>query len=768
MDLDTRVERLGTGDEDDDEERSKWQRPPSSYGSMKSDDEEEEERDGKEAEACLPPIATAQPEMRDHVATGLKLDRPRSPETLYTMTTEQTNPPGAVVIDTRSCDLEDFPEDNEDVDDDEMLFAHSPEPPEPLEIYHDIQADGLQPGRLHPEQDLPHVFKSIQSVLTGLSPEELLHFKMWFYQWKTGINLQQVMEGDILDFVDRIIETLGQHNSLLNTIKALESIDKKLEAAELQNQCKRVLIRFHLTQYLIRKHQFIHEGVVQAGKHKDLDAVYVEPEITTCVYGGVDPSHEFRPHPPSPVQVPSEDTFVSVNNLFRLQKDDGRPVRTLLTTGIPGIGMTVCVGKYCLDWARQCANKDLQFIIKLSFRNLWLLRNKSQPTSTQKISIMEVIGMYYPECKNVNFLEEEDCKYLIIMDSFDCYQTPLDWENAPVVSASHTQARLDVLIVNIIRGTLLRGACLWILGRQAAVSQIPSAFIDVVTEIQGFSEEMRDEYLTRRFPDASPAIAHYKRLPTLAILARQPFVCWIMATVFKHCYLCPNYGVNPPRLTPFYINILIIQTNRRLHYYYQQNENDVKWSDEDRDLLTNMGKMALKMLERNTILFSEEDVKEHDLKLTEVTVLSGLCTELPPADGKRTFCFIHVTFQEFMAALYVFTKFRTDSENVLVITKSFTMKVQNKSPKGLIQCALDRTLKTPPGHYDLFLRFLCGLLSPECHNRILSGNLYPRNAPPLDGLDEVPGLLEEKMQSVPEERLENLKECLREMTQKDD
>lgn len=117
------------------------------------------------------------------------------------------------------------------------------------------------------------------------------------------------------------------------------------------------LIRFRLKQYLIRKHEVIREGVVRAGKQNLLDNIYVEPQISTCGYGGVDPSHEFRPHPPSPLQVPSADTFVSLNNLFRLQKDDGQPVRTVLTTGIAGIGMSVCVGKFSLDWAELRANK---------------------------------------------------------------------------------------------------------------------------------------------------------------------------------------------------------------------------------------------------------------------------------------------------------------------------------------------------------------------------------------------------------------------------
>lgn len=49
--------------------------------------------------------------------------------------------------------------DDED-DEDEMLETNSPEPPEPVEPEDTMQVDeNSQPGRLHPEQDLPHIFK---------------------------------------------------------------------------------------------------------------------------------------------------------------------------------------------------------------------------------------------------------------------------------------------------------------------------------------------------------------------------------------------------------------------------------------------------------------------------------------------------------------------------------------------------------------------------------------------------------------------------------
>lgn len=89
---------------------------------------------------------------------------------------------------------------------------------------------------------------------------------------------------------------------------------------------------------------------------------------------------------------------------------------------------------------------------------------------------------------------------------------------------------------------------------------------------------MIDSFLTRRFSNAALAakiVDHYKRLPTLKILARQPFACWMVATVFERCYRYHGYGEYPPRLTPFYVNILIVQTNRRLQFYYGKNENEL-------------------------------------------------------------------------------------------------------------------------------------------------------------------------------------------------
>lgn len=60
----------------------------------------------------------------------------------------------------RSSDLGDHSEEDDEEDMDDLLVTHSPEPPEPVEPDDIFQTDeNGQPGRLHPEQDLPHIFK---------------------------------------------------------------------------------------------------------------------------------------------------------------------------------------------------------------------------------------------------------------------------------------------------------------------------------------------------------------------------------------------------------------------------------------------------------------------------------------------------------------------------------------------------------------------------------------------------------------------------------
>lgn len=125
-------------------------------------------------------------------------------------------------------------------------------------------------------------------------------------------------------------------------------------------------------------------------------------------------------------------------------------------------------------------------------------------------------------------------------------------------------------------------------------------------------------------------------------------------------------------------------------------------------------------------------------------------------------------FQEFMAALYVFLMFYLESKNILESSSPFTLRYNNKSAADLVQCALARIRNSSPGRYDMFLRYLCGLLSPACHKLLQGFLLYRHNTTKVTGLDEVEQLLEQAVENAPSSSCQSLKECLREMLQEDE
>lgn len=141
----------------------------------------------------------------------------------------------------------------------------------------------------------------------------------------------------------------------------------------------------------------------QPGKQQFLNAVYVAPQISIRGFGGVDPSHEILAQTPKPIQVPSEDSFVALNDLFRLKKEDGSPVKTVVTTGIPGVGMSVSVAKFCLDWSEEKANRvrtDTSFLLVISNLGSGAI-NQWFPMCGQKCFTVKMVCSVF--CCNLNF-----------------------------------------------------------------------------------------------------------------------------------------------------------------------------------------------------------------------------------------------------------------------------------------------------------------------------------------------------------------------------
>ncbi|CAL8285047.1 unnamed protein product [Gadus morhua 'NCC'] len=379
-----------------------------------------------------------------------------------------------------------------------------------------------------------------------------------------------------------------------------------------------------------------------------------------------------------------------------------------MTTGVAGIGKTILTHKFTLDWAEGKANRDIHFTFLFNFRELNLLKNK-------EFSLVGLVHHFFIETKEAGICRYDRFNVVFILDGLDECRLPLDFQNNPICNDVTESTTVDVLLTNLIRGNLLPSARIWITTRPAAADQIPAKCVDMVTEVRGFTDPQKEEYFKKRFKDetlANTIISHVKKSRSLHIMCHIPVFCWITATVLEDFFETSQIGEETPKtVTQIYSYFLRVQSIQGDRKYRSIAETDPHWSSQSRHIIVLLGKLAFNQLESGNLIFYEEDLAECKKNFNEASVYSGLCTQIFKAEcglyrGDKVFCFVHLSIQEFLAALYVFWSFIHDGVNLLTEEQPTSRKDKLLL---LYQSAVDKALESENGHLDLFLRFLLGL-----------------------------------------------------------
>lgn len=203
-----------------------------------------------------------------------------------------------------------------------------------------------------------------------------------------------------------------------------------------------------------------------------------------------------------------------------------------------------------------------------------------------------------------------------------------------------------------------------------------------------------------------------------------PVFCWILATVLQQTMKRSNRTEAPKTLAEIYAHFLLIQTNVKNEKYEEMDESDPeKLLEANRGTILKLAELAFKQLMKGNVMFYEEDLRECGIDITEAFVYSGICTEIFKQESvlyqKKVYCFVHLSFQEFFAALYVFYCYMTKSVKALQVFRAYS---EDLSLDELLKAAVDKALHTDNGHLDLFLRFLLGI-SLETNQSLLRGLL---------------------------------------------
>ncbi|XP_051749366.1 NACHT, LRR and PYD domains-containing protein 3-like isoform X10 [Ctenopharyngodon idella] len=608
------------------------------------------------------------------------------------------------------------------------------------------------------------VFQDLESKIIKFLKDELEKFKKILQKENT--------QNFVKDFNDNRCSI--KEAALDLTLHYLRDMKQDEAADTLEDE---LVFIHHLKYGLKKKYQCVFEGIAKQGDSTLLNNIYTDLYITQGGSERVNTEHEVRQIEVASRRHQSQEIPIECTKMFEAPEQD-KEIRTVLTKGVAGIGKTISVQKFVLDWAEGKENQDISFIFPLPFREMNL-------KEIEKSSLMDLITQFFPETKGLNLTRRKNFKVLFILDGLDECRLPLKFDGNETWRDVSSPASLDVILTNLMKGNLLPSALIWITTRPAAASKIPPDCIDRVTEIRGFNDAQKEEYFRKRFTDekmTNVIFDHVKKSKSLFIMCHIPVFCWISATVLQNILeekinndlknshadetsitlQESNTEDTPKTLTQMYAHFLRFQIQQSRRKYDGEYRPDVSL---DKDTILSLGKLAFQQLERSNVIFYESDLEACGIDVYKASVCSGMCTQIFKEETGITlgtmYCFVHLSIQEFIAALYAHLFLDINKKSVFV-QESTEQEYKNETMIDVLKTAVDKALKSDNGHLDLFLRFFLSL-SLQSNRRLLQGLLTQQ-----DGYDqskkEIVQYIKQKLEgNLSPERSINLFYCLNEL-----
>ncbi|XP_028254810.1 NACHT, LRR and PYD domains-containing protein 3-like [Parambassis ranga] len=542
------------------------------------------------------------------------------------------------------------------------------------------------------------------------------------------------------------------------TVDFLRRMEQEELAERLQNRSARPKLKSNLKQ----KFQCVFEGIAKAGEPTLLNQIYTELYITEGGTAGVNEDHEVRQIEAASRKAHRPETPIRPADFFKGPPGRQEPIRTVMTQGVAGIGKTVLTQKFSLDWAEDKDHQDVHFTFPFTFRELNVLREK-------QFSLVELVHHFFPETKDAGICSFQHLQVLFIFDGLDECRLPLDFHNTQVLTDVTASTSVHVLLTNLIRGKLLPSARLWITTRPAAANQIPPDCVDMVTEVRGFTDPQKEEFFRRRFREgeqASRIISHIKTSQSLHIMCHIPVFCWITATVLEDMLESREGGELPRTLTEMYIHLLVVQAKVKRVKYEGGAETDPHWNKKSRKMIRSLGKLAFEQLQKGNLIFYESDLKECGIDIRAASVCSGLFTQIFKEERglyhDKVFCFIHLSVQEFLAALHLLLCYTNRTTKGL--EDFLGDDYRHSSLDDFLKRVMEKSLQSKHGHLDLVVRFLHGL-SLQSNQRLLGRLLGQTENSPETIQRAINNLKEMKTDEISPDRSINIFHCLMEMNE---
>ncbi|XP_051747386.1 NACHT, LRR and PYD domains-containing protein 12-like isoform X2 [Ctenopharyngodon idella] len=605
----------------------------------------------------------------------------------------------------------------------------------------------------------------LNSLMDLIEPE-LSQFQ-WHLKKHERISNSEMENADRLKTVDKMVASFGPEEAVKTTLEILRKMNHNNLAEQLENNHKQgstaddsqvILHDYTETSLKLKKklkqdYNRILIGNSETGHRKCLNDIYTDLYVVENETGGRVNDHEIESNQN---RLTAKEKPIKCNDMFKVQST-GQQNRKVLTMGIAGVGKTVSVNKFIFDWAEGKENQDIVFIFPLPFRRLNLIK--------EEYSLMGMLNKYFfssPE--ELPSLPEGDGKVMFIFDGLDECRFPLNFKEDDIFTNVNEKTTVSKIIINLMKTHLVPSALIWITSRPAAASLIPRDYTDQVTEVRGFNNEQKEQYFIKNSPKVSEnIIRHIRKFRSLYIMCHIPVFCWISLTVLQPLLARESNDKTPTTLTGMYTSFLISQQQQMEKKYCDGPEPEANARSFD-EIILKLGKLAFKQLEKGNLIFYKKDLEECGLDVNEGSVYSGLCTQMfqeEKVSARKVYSFIHLSIQEFLAALYVFLT-GTYKNPFLETWEKLTWNLSKKPLFMLHKAAVKKALQSENGHLDLFLRFLLGLSLESNQNDLKE--LLPKLKLKTENMKITADYIKKKIEKEKSvERTINLFHCLSEL-----
>ncbi|KAM4825005.1 NACHT, LRR and PYD domains-containing protein 4-like [Thomomys bottae] len=334
--------------------------------------------------------------------------------------------------------------------------------------------------------------------------------------------------------------------------------------------------------------------------------------------------------------------------LFLRPKAPEKQRRTLFFRGFPKVGKTTLLMKLLLTWADGSVGQDkFTYVFYFCCREL-----KKLPA----LSLAELIAREWhePAVPHTEITAQPE-RLLFLIDSFEQLQCDLDRAESELCSDWLERRPVPVLLASLLRKKLLPDSSLLVattLEHWQELEEKLETLEDIqVRTISGFDDNSKKIYFSALFPNWSQAVQAFNAMKgneQLSYLCEIPMLCWVVGTCLK---LEMERGREPARAcrctTSLYTSfVLDLFTPRGTHRPSWQSQGQLR----------GLCSLAAEGMWTDTFVFPEDLLGRNGIAASDIPAL--LDAKVLLRDKQRTGCytFLHLSVQEFCAALFYVLK----------------------------------------------------------------------------------------------------------------